>query len=434
LINPVPIDQNVLLMGTELDFGSGDATCMDWFTANPIPDSCQWKSFNGLRYSTCREDAMSDILDSGSTSVGLAILGNNSEIATFNQLGAENGLTFVGPLRGVLPIGPDGVDVLNALNSNSTSLLIDAAQTNLTNSYTLALQGITSNISCNYDTQSPVRVYPLDGTTVQQFNGTCPVETDFFPNGKTFTSLNSTNSLAFWACKSPPEDGQESSYFFYLRGYQSYATSIGNITCTASPMQPAIYNVSFTSGIFQLDDSQRTVSGTLLPGIVEQAVGALGQLIADSQTQQTNLVASTVTAFGVKYLNLSTDEQQPDYLPLYGAMVQGILDYEVAYSRLLYSTISDRPPSCSRDVNGTLDYMWMGLLVDVHHVGFLMPVTLINLVSLILILVAMFQAKKGSYKFDITSHEVLAMATYGEVARDSSKLARRLVLPSAVGA
>jgi hypothetical protein len=96
--------------------------------------------------------------------------------------------------------------------------------------YTLHQQGITSNISCSRDSQSPVQVYPSDQGTVGivQFNGTCDGQDDVF-NAKTFTSLNSNNSLTFWACKSPTN---ASSYLLYLRGLQNYAESIGNITCT----------------------------------------------------------------------------------------------------------------------------------------------------------------------------------------------------------
>jgi len=197
--------------------------------------------------------------------------------------------------------------------------------------YTLYQQGITSNINCSFDSQSPVQVYPSDQGAVGtvQFNGTCDGQDDDLPNVKTFTSLNSNNSLTFWACKSPGTNA--SSYLLYLRGLQNYAESIGNITCTAS-IQPAILPVTYDSyyGVFSSDDVIET-SPTTFSGFIDQAVGELGTLIADAQTQELNLVANSVTAFGVRYFNLSADGQQKDYLRLYAAMLQGTLEYEVSH-------------------------------------------------------------------------------------------------------
>ena len=189
--------------------------------------------------------------------------------------------------------------------------------------YTLHQQGITSDISCSRDSQSPVQVYPSDqGLGTVQFNGTCDGQDVVLPNMQTFTSLNSNNSLTFWACKSLGTNA--SSYLLYLRGLQNYAQSIGNITCTAS-IQPAILPVTYASWLdgFQSDDVIET-SPTTFSGFIDQAVGELGTLIADAQTPQLNLVADSVTALGFRYPGL------PDYLSLYEAMLQGILEYEVS--------------------------------------------------------------------------------------------------------
>jgi hypothetical protein len=44
---------------------------------------------------------------------------------------------------------------------------------------------------------------------------------------------------------------------------------------------------------------------------------------------QANLVAESVITYGVKNFNLPPYNQNPEYLRLYEAMIQGILDYEV---------------------------------------------------------------------------------------------------------
>jgi hypothetical protein len=198
--------------------------------------------------------------------------------------------------------------------------------------YTLHQQGIASNISCSRDSQSPVQVYPSDqgpvGLGTVQSNGTCDGQVDVFPNATTFTSLNSNNSLTFWACKSSGTNA--SSYSLYLRGLQNYAESIGNITCTAS-IQPAIFNVTYDSdfGVFRSGGVIET-SPTTFSGFIDQAVEELGTLIADAQTQELNLVADSVTALGVRYFGLPADGQQAEYLSLYAGMLQGILEYEVS--------------------------------------------------------------------------------------------------------
>ena len=241
-----------------------------------------------------------------------------------------------------MPIGPNGVRALDTLNST----LLNKLNATLQNSsdpnsfspfyiYTLHQQGITSNISCSRDSQSPVQVYPSDqgvfGTV--HFNGTCDGQDDDLPNMKTFTSLNSDNSLMFWACKSPTN---VSSYLLYLRGLQNYAESIGNITCTAS-IQPAILKVRYDS-YFELFSSGYVIdsnhvietSPATFTGFMDQAVAELGNLIAGAQTQELNLVADSVTALGVRNFGLLADGQQEEYLPLYEAMLQGILEYEVS--------------------------------------------------------------------------------------------------------
>ena len=56
--------------------------------------------------------------------------------------------------------------------------------------------------------------------------------------------------------------------------------------------------------------------------------------------------------------------------------------------------------------------------------------TIINLASLILLLVAMFRTKKGSFKDDPTDLEVLASAKPGDCALQHDKMGRRLFYPA----
>ena len=94
---------------------------------------------------------------------------------------------------------------------------------------------------------------------------------------------------------------------------------------------------------------------------------------------------------------------------------------------MLYSTSTDWPPSCNRLVTGHSYYTVLGWWVDLGNVGYLLPMTIINLASLILLLVAMFRRKKGSFKDDPTDLEVLAAAKPGDpVGGKHDKMGRRL--------
>jgi len=227
--------------------------------------------------------------------------------------------------------------------------------------YTLQQQGIGSDISCIRDSQSPVQVYPSDQSAVGtvQFNGTCDGQDDVFADAKTFTSLNSNNSLTFWACKSPGTNA--SSYSLYLRGLQNYAESIGNITCTAS-IQPAILEVEYDSyfGTFRSKGVIEPSPATF-PDFIDQAVEGLGTIIADAQNRELNLVANSVTALGVRYFGLPADGQQDKYLELYEAMLQGILEYEV----IRYLNCSSRIPH-----HNVIGRIYSNAIFDNHRPAF----------------------------------------------------------------
>ena len=76
----------------------------------------------------------------------------------------------------------------------------------------------------------------------------------------------------------------------------------------------------------------------------------------------------------------------------------------------------------------------LGLSVGLLNIAYLLPMTIINLASLVIFLVAISRAKKGSYIYDMTDPEIIAMTKFGEGARDSSIMAKRLVYPSNVEA
>ena len=82
-------------------------------------------------------------------------------------------------------------------------------------------------------------------------------------------------------------------------------------------------------------------------------------------------------------------------------------------------------------VEGSTKYAALGWEVDFVNIGYLFPMTIINLASLTLLLVAMFRRKKGSFKDDPTDPEVLASAKPGDpVEAKHDKMGRRLFYPA----
>jgi len=345
---------------------------------------------------------MVDVLESGRGNI-LSLISNNSQSLAFSQIGGKNGLHFLGPIRGVLPIGPNGVPAFDTLHTSPFSNKKTVAGM-LSYNYTLEQQGLTSNISCIYDTQSPIRFGPLDpsaGPWAFQYNGTCEGAADVLTNVFFFASPNSPNGVGFWACQSPPAVGLLPSYTIYLSGHNNYNSSVGNITCTVYPIQPAVYQVTYRSqpDIFSSTKPIAT-SPQLYSRLTEYALVGLGGVIQQSQNWDANLVIESVFTFGVKSFGLQAYEKNPTYLRLYEAMIQGILEYEATYLRLIYSTVENRPSSCSRAVNGSVIYKVVGWSGVLAQIGLLMPMTIFNVAGLIIIGMAMYRARGNTYEDD----------------------------------
>jgi hypothetical protein len=73
---------------------------------------------------------------------------------------------------------------------------------------------------------------------------------------------------------------------------------------------------------------------------------------------------------------------------------------QTTYARLIYSTVLDPPDSCVRPVTGTVNYMVMGWSVNYESIGFLIPMTIVNLASLVVLIMAMISARRGGNVFD----------------------------------
>ncbi len=77
---------------------------------------------------------------------------------------------------------------------------------------------------------------------------------------------------------------------------------------------------------------------------------------------------------------------------------------------MLYSLIGDPPASCLRTVEGKANLQVIGWTAKMEHIGFLMPMTLVNLSSLVLVIVILTMAKGKGYNFDPTEMRRLLTA------------------------
>lgn len=261
----------------------------------------------------------------------LSLDDTNTESAHFSQLGAIDGLEFLGPIRGVLPAGPLGHPAADAL---APSILSDDQNNATLLSYNLTLwqQGLSTTVSCTYDDQSPIVVTELPGDmthTLLNFNGSCEGQADVFTNSS-FLAYNSSSTLTFWACKSPPSTLQDQSYYIYLQGLNFYEAQLGNITCIVSPTQSAIFPVTYysASDLFSVGEEESTAAFTTT-AFIDQSMAALGGMLEEAQTIGSNQVVELINSLAVEAFGKAANLQSEDYLPFYEAMLQGFMEYLV---------------------------------------------------------------------------------------------------------
>ena len=244
---------------------------------------------------------------------------------------------MLGPIRGVLPIGPNGVPAFNTLQDSPLSDSEEMAAM-LSYNYTLENQGFISNVSCTYETTSPINITAVapGERNVFAYSAPCDGAVDILmaQGVLDYVTINSNNTLTFWACKSAPDGATEPSYVIYLKGVNStsgnYGEWIGNIACNVSPIQPAIFPLTYESiaGTFSAKDSIAT-NTTTFSGFIDKAIVGLGDIIWEGQNWESNLVAESVVTFAVKSFNQLPYQQNDQYLQLFEAMIQGILEYQV---------------------------------------------------------------------------------------------------------
>ena len=271
----------------------------------------------------------------------LSVLGIKNETSTLNQLGTEGAIRFLGSVKGILPNGPNGAPAFNSLESSLNPFADPNTRRGMVSyNYTLIQQGLETSVSCIYDTSSPIRFAAIDGVSITSrlisSSGSCDPAAgleDVLEGIVDFPTLNTNNTLTYWACKQRPEPGTvDPTYFIYLRGRVNYATSIGNITCRVSPMRARDFEVEFQSvpGYFtaRANLSRVPQRSTFTP-FANMTIIALGNLVREAQNWEANLVAESVFSVGTKDLGVLSFNPSDEYRRLFEAMIQGVLEYEV---------------------------------------------------------------------------------------------------------
>ena len=266
-----------------------------------------------------------------------SLFSNNSESLILGRLGANYSLRFLGPPGGVLPMGPKGIHGLGTLpappliSTLHPSPLLDA-DTNaaiLSYNYTIQHQGLATDISCSYDILSPITFSPAPNNMVTP-QASCEAirQIECLSRENLVSTTDTDQTLTFWACKSILLAEKGPAYYIYLRGRgKTYEKSIGNITCIVFPAQPALFPVMYQSSTRFFSTQERITTSP--PAIafslfIEQAISILGIEVQRAQTAGVNLLAESAKVLGIQ-AGFGPYEKNEKYLPLYGAMIQGIL-------------------------------------------------------------------------------------------------------------
>jgi len=261
-----------------------------------------------------------------------SLIPNNSKTISYDQIGD---VRFFRSIRGILPIGPNGVPI-NALKPSPFSNK-DTLAGMISYNYTLEHQGLASGINCSYVDSSPIGFGPVPGVAIDtpwvlQYNASCDGAADILTNVQTFIIFNGHSALTYWACQSPPSAEQTPTYFIYLRGRGGYKDSIGNITCTVSQIHPAAITANYQSLSRVFSSTTPIANSTqVYPRVMEHTLIALGGLIQEAQGVQSNLVAEAILNVAVKTFWLPPNQSGQKYLELYQAFIQGVIEYEVRH-------------------------------------------------------------------------------------------------------
>ncbi|KAJ2922201.1 hypothetical protein H1R20_g14884, partial [Candolleomyces eurysporus] len=340
LITPGPyVNVGWHMGGMEIDFStSNDLGCLETLAVGR-PLDCQLRPSEDMKQDyvlSCLYKAGPDMLSSVIDRV-TTLRFNKSGIVSMSMMSGGSPLRFLGPSRGVLPMGPGAPGGYNRPNH-----LVNASTVNFTEArirsfnYTLQQQGLYSNTSCKYSESSPItfaKAQPEDRTIIIDGTGACDALnlTDVFGQSNISIPLSS-GTLAPWGCEPSRSEASDLSPVVYLRQRldRNNGTYDLNITCT-SPIRVGLVNATFESSstLFRTDSAIRPSTDTtemerVLLSIITWA--SLESILA-VQNQGSNMLLDIVLEAGVMGSGLAVMERNDQYLRLYEAMLDSIFEY-----------------------------------------------------------------------------------------------------------
>jgi hypothetical protein len=148
------------------------------------------------------------------------------------------------------------------------------------------------------------------------------------------------------------------------------------------------------SNLFVAQNTSVTSSNTTFPVFVLSVSGVVNSMI-EGQNLDLNLVVESVITYAVKYLKIGLNQSQiyaqdTRYLQLFQALIQGMLEYEAAYTRMIFLSLSP-PPSCNRTVGGMMSYEVIGWDANPKTAAYLLPLTLVSLSSIIMLSISIIK-------------------------------------------
>ena len=185
------------------------------------------------------------------------------------------------------------------------------------------------------------------------------------------------------------------------------------MTCTASPVQHSLFNVTYNSqaNLFVTQGIAGATSNSSTP-LLDRSVSAIPNAISEAQNLVANLVAESAITYAIEQLHTRPYVQNDYYLRLYEALIEGILEYEVnlqiafcgypanirllffpqaSYIRMIYSSRSP-PLACSRACCGhDVVVNVIGWDATAAIGGYLIPLTIFNLVCIIMFSISISQ-------------------------------------------
>ncbi|KZS96857.1 hypothetical protein SISNIDRAFT_482639 [Sistotremastrum niveocremeum HHB9708] len=417
LLAPLPITLSQQLMGWEVDFLATDASCPAWFQNNNLHNSnnCDWKNVAGMGITTCwSSDQTMDILTAGRSAIAkkfkdvLISLGSPEfqEVVNIYEMG---GLNFYGSTGGVVPQGPSSSKYLD-----TTSSYKQPANSSLTQ------QGLNVTVSCQYINNNPFSVTVDSTGMIANVTSDCGGG-----NTQSWTLPNSNFLVGSINCPAPDTTPNLITENVYLTHFGSGADYdvIGNISCevTGSIELGSLEYKSSTSAFSWINNG---TTDTREPSfnVMGNATAALISVIAGTQTWNGNFFIDAINSIYIPFVRnqtMASNGTQLAYTSLLETMIQGVIEYEASFLRLLFtlqmlsqtSDITKTTNPCIRSLAGDMTWPTLGWDAGSHTFVAFIPVGVVGLVMLILFGYVLFVMDHPLPRFDPTSHVSLAVAS-----------------------